>query len=87
MLRIYAGICLCVLVMPVLASNFGDLPRVLPFFWLALFGSCLFAVSKASQADAQTGKRHFDVVIFLLWLLLGAFLSGVLLAVLWVLSF
>jgi hypothetical protein len=85
--RRHAGFFLCLWVSPVLASNFGDLPKVLPVFWIGLFVSIIMAAGKASQQNTETGKTRFDIVMFLLYLLLGTFCSGVLLAILWVFSF
>lgn len=69
--------------MPALASNFGDLPKVLPFFWLALFSAVFVAAAKASTKDAETEKTHFNVGIFLLYLIAGGFLSCVFIILLW----
>ncbi|WP_430461025.1 hypothetical protein ACQUQU_17630 [Thalassolituus sp. LLYu03] len=76
-----------------LASNFGDLPAVLPVFWLALIVSFFIAVSKASapatertdtDADAAPKKPGFDIGAFVLYQLLGVVLSVVLLVILWI---
>lgn len=83
MARLAAFFAACFIAMPAMASNFGDLPRVLPFFWLALFAAVLFAASKASTKDGETQKTHFNVGIFLLYLIVGGFLSCVLIIVLW----
>jgi len=67
----------------VLASNFGDLPSVLPFFGLALVISFFVAIAKAMKSVEGSKDKKFHFFTYFLYQVFGIVLSFVLIVVLW----
>lgn len=79
------GLLIAILLIPdtVWASNFGDLPSVLPFFWSAIIISFFVALAKSFvQVEGQSSKQ-FRPARFIGYLILGVVCSFVLIVVLW----
>ncbi|TVZ41831.1 hypothetical protein P886_1181 [Alteromonadaceae bacterium 2753L.S.0a.02] len=68
------------------ASNFGDLPSVLPFFWLAIVISIFWAVAKAMKPVENSDKKKFEFAAYFLYQTLGIVLSFILIVVLWLIT-
>lgn len=67
----------------VFASNFGDLPRVLPAFWLALIASFVIAAIKSMKPTESSAQKRFSIGTYFLYQIIGIILSFVLIIVLW----
>jgi hypothetical protein len=67
----------------VLASNFGDLPAVLPFFGLSLLVSFFVALAKSLVAIEGSSKRQFRPGRFFGFIALGFVAGFVLIVILW----
>ena len=84
--RIYGAVCgglAGVSLNSALASDFGDLPRVLPVFWLAVVVSFFIAWAKSMQPAEDDNRKRFSPGLFVLYLILGLLGSCVLTVVLW----
>lgn len=69
------------------ASNFGDLPSVLPIFWLAVIASVVVAFWKARDATKQESEGRSSVGTFLGIVFAGLFASLILLVILFLFTF
>ena len=69
------------------ASNFGDLPSVLPIFWLGVIVSFLIAFFKAKEKKEEIQDQSFRGGVFCVYLFGGLGISFVLLIILFSATF
>ncbi|ANO52039.1 hypothetical protein BA177_13265 [Woeseia oceani] len=69
------------------ASNFGDLPSVLPVFWVGLCVSLVVAVIKSQVPATEQRAARFSVGRLLAVFAIGAFISFLILVASFVATF
>ncbi len=65
------------------ASNFGDLPRVLPVLYIGLVASLFVALYKAMEHGERGELSKFNILIFMGTLSIGVLISFLLTAIMW----
>ncbi len=67
----------------VYASSFGDLPRVLPVLYIGLVASLFVALYKAMEHGERGELSKFNILMFMGTLAIGALISCLLTAIMW----
>jgi len=82
-MNIYVGLLFLFTPVMALGSNFGDLPSVLPVFWIAIIISIFVAIAKAMKPVENSEERKFRISTYLQYQFLGVVLSFFLTVALW----
>lgn len=82
-MKLYVGLLVLFTPVMALASNFGDLPSVLPVFWIGIIISIFVAIAKAMKPVEDSEERQFRISAYLLYQFLGVVLSFFLTVALW----